>query len=246
MQDPLCFQASWCDMCSPLSLSLNSDTTLWAWLNKSWKYDALMLKSLPRSTSSMKKGYPNVRLTQSFWKSALFQNPNHDGFDLNMNYHRLNFLFLSVRVNDYHRLNFLFLSVHVNAIWTLKSNFGAGSMNASFCFQGFQSSENQSVNLFATVPPIAVVQVQDHRPQQPQTSPAALRKDHIEKSSHSACWSPPSSLKWCCTFRTWKVEQAILCSLHDSKLAFNIRQRSLMSEKAFLEETWGLQRMHHS
>ena len=71
-------------------------------------------------------------------------------------------------------------------------------------FQRFQSSENQSVNLFATVPPIAVVQVQDHRPQQPQTSPAALRKDHIEKSSHSACWSPPSSLKWCCTFPNMK------------------------------------------
>ena len=73
-----------------------------------------------------------------------------------------------------------------------------------FIFKDFNMiSENQSVNVFATVPPIAVVQVQDHRPQQPQTSPAALRKDHIEKSSRSAstsvegfwfCWTPPRKL----------------------------------------------------
>ena len=66
-----------------------------------------------------------------------------------MNYHRLNFLFLSVRVNDYHRLNFLFLSVHVNAIWTLKSNFGAGSMNASFFFKDFN---HQKINLSICLP----------------------------------------------------------------------------------------------
>ena len=82
--------------------------------------------------------------------------------------------------------SFSLLSVRVNAIWTLKRNFGAGSINASFFLKDFNLSKNQPINLCATVAPNAVVQEQDHRPQQPQTSPAALRKDHIEKSSRSA------------------------------------------------------------
>ena len=88
----ICFQASWCDMCNTFSLSLNSDTILWAWLKKSWKCEALMLKSLPRSTSSIKKGSPNVCLTQSFWKQCSVAESKSWWFDL-INYHRLNFFF---------------------------------------------------------------------------------------------------------------------------------------------------------
>ena len=43
------------------------------------------------------------------------------------------------------------------------ATLAVGLSTMYFYVQGFQPSENQSVNLFATVPPIAAVQVQDHR-----------------------------------------------------------------------------------
>jgi len=45
--------------------------------------------------------------------------------------------------------SFFLLSVRVNAIWTLKRNFGAGSINASFFFKDFNY---QKINLTICVP----------------------------------------------------------------------------------------------
>ncbi len=155
-----------------------------------WSIDAEVAAT--KHFLNKKKGYPNVCLTQSFSKKCSVAECKSGWFGLE---------------HELPSTQLLFLSVRVNAIWTLKRN--SLGLSIGF-FQGFQSSENPSVNRFATVPPIAVVQVQDHRPQQPQTSPAALRKDHIEKSWHSAststfvkgfwfCWTPPSSHRdWQC------------------------------------------------
>ena len=115
---------------------------------------------------------PSERPGKKSENSALLRNPNHDGLDL-MNYHRLNFFFSQFASMPFG---------HSSAILAL------GLSTLYFYVQGFQS-ENRSVNLFDTVPTIAVVQAHDHRPQQPQTSPAALRKDHIEKSSRSVSTS---------------------------------------------------------
>ena len=105
-------------MCNTFSLSLNSDTTLWAWLNKSWKYEALMLKSLPRSTSLRKKDCPNACYNTKLLKTVPVAESKSWWFGL----------------DELPSTQLLFLSVRVNAIWTLKRNFGAGSINALLLF----------------------------------------------------------------------------------------------------------------